>query len=378
MSVGEKMPAQINLESGATTPDREYPPGGPSPSVKLPYQPQASCFRPCIATMSLGHPVQHNLITKLTAASRVGFEGIELYWDDLSAFTAATFGEAGPDAVRGASDFVRLMCDELGLEVVSLQPFRDFDGLEEGKEKEERVTEFRVWLSCAARLGAPMIGVPASIAKERRDPERVVADIQRLADLAARNDPPVIIAYESLCFSAFNSTWQRAWDVVSRAGTCRDNVGFVLDTFNIAGGIWSDPCREGGLRPDRRVLLERCLTEMPEVISKERVALVQVADAELVGPVGDGHPLYEGTKKGRLKNWSRNCRLFPLEEELGAHMPTVDMLKAVTEKGGIGYEGWVSIEVFSRSTAAGEGCVEWHARRAWASWERLKGAMGWD
>lgn len=372
------MPSQISLAHGPATPDREYLSEEPPPSVQLPGRSPAPCFRPCIATMSLGHPVKHNLITKLTAAARAGFEGIELYWDDLNAFTAATFGEAGPDAVRGASDVVRLLCDELGMDVVSLQPFRDFDGMEEGDEKEERVSEFKVWLSCAARLGAPMIGVPASIATERRDPERVVADIERLADLAAQNDPPVTIAYENLCFSAFNTTWQRAWDVVSRAGRYRENVAFVLDTFNIAGGIWSDPCRESGLRPDRRMLLERCLAEMPEVISKERVALVQIADAELVGSVGEGHALYEGTKKECLKNWSRNCRLFPLEEELGAHMPTVDILKAVTEKGGIGYEGWVSMEVFSRSTAGGEGCVEWYARRAWASWVRLMAAMGWD
>lgn len=328
--------------------------------------------------MSLGHPVRHNLITKLTAASRAGFEGIELYWDDLTAFTAATFGDAGPEAVRGASDMVRMVCDQLGVEVVSLQPFRDFDGMGEGEEKEERVSEFQVWLSCAARLGAPMIGVPASIAGERRDPERAAADIERLADLAARNDPPVTVAYENLCFSAFNSTWQRAWDVVSRAGRHRGNVGLVLDTFNIAGGVWSDPCREGGLRPDRRVLLQRCLREMPDAVPRERVALVQVADAELVGSVGEGHALYGGTKKGCLKNWSRSCRLFPLEEELGAHMPTVDMLKAITGKEGIGYDGWVSMEVFSRSTGGGEACVEWHARRAWASWVRLKGAMEWD
>lgn len=335
-------------------------------------------FKPCIATMSLGHPIKHSLPTKLRYASRAGFQGVEIYWDDLISFAARSLGDASAGSLRGASDFLRLLCDELGLTVVSLQPFRDFDGLEEGDEKEGRVREFKVWLSCAARLGAGMIGVPASIARERHDPERVVEDLEMLADLAAQNDPPVTVAYENLCFSAFNATWQRAWEAVSRAGRFRGNVGLVLDTFNIAGGIWSDPCRAEGLRPDRRALLERCLRDMPSAIPRGKVALVQIADGELVGAVEEGHALYSDSKKGCLKNWSRSCRLFPLEEGLGAHMPVVEMLKTITGSGGIGYEGWVSMEVFSRSTEGGEGCVEWHARRAWASWARLKSVMGWE
>lgn len=328
--------------------------------------------------MSLGHPTKHNLVTKLTAASTAGFEGVELFWDDLAAFAAATLGDASPPSVRRASGILRLVCDGLGLAVVSLQPFRDFDGLEEGEEKEARRAEFGVWLACAGALGAPIIGVPASIEREGRDPERVVGDLETLADMAARNDPPVTIAYEGLCFSAFNSTWQRAWDAVRVAGRRRDNIALLLDTFNISGAIWSDPFREGALRPGRRAMLERCLREMPAVVPGEKVALVQIADAELVGPVGEDHALYAGTKKGCLRNWSRSCRLFPMEEEQGAHMPVVELLGAITGSGGVGYEGWISMEVFSRSTEGGEGCVEWHARRAWGSWMGLKGALGWE
>ena len=212
----------------------------------LDVQPTTPHFRPCIATMSIGHPTNHSLVTKLRAAALAGFEGIELYWDDLAAF-ASTLG-SGPDMLQAASTVVRLSCDELGLSVISLQPFRDFDGLEEGLEKEARLQEFSTWLSCASKLGARIIGVPASITRENHSPDGVLADITLLADLAARNDPPVTIAYEALCFSAFNSTWERAWDAVSRAGKTHPNVGILMDTFNIAGAVWSDPCREGGVK----------------------------------------------------------------------------------------------------------------------------------
>lgn len=333
--------------------------------------------------MSIGHPTKHSLLTKLRAAARAGFEGIELYWDDLATLVS-TLGP-GPETLTAASAVVRLVCDELGLSVVSLQPFRDFDGLEEGPEKEARLREFTTWLACASRLGARIISVPASISREGRSPDGVVADIALLADLAARNEPPVTIAYEALCFSAFISTWQRAWEVVSRAGRARPNVGILMDTFNVAGAVWSDPCREGGLRPDRQVMLSKCLDEMAEVVTAGKVALMQVADAELLGDVDGGHGLGGGTKKGCLRDWSRNCRLFPMEGGLGggAYARRGDP-GGLDEKsggggGGIGYEGWVSMEVFTRSTErAGEACVEWHVGRAWASWVKLRSAMGWE
>lgn len=371
------MPSQIGTGQEAPS-NTEATLQDPSLDVQPPTR--APRFRPCIATMSIGHPTKHSLLTKLRAAAHAGFEGIELYWDDLAAL-ASTLG-SGPETLTAASTIVRLVCDELGLNVVSLQPFRDFDGLEEGPEKEARLREFDTWLACASKLRARIIGVPASISHEGRSPDGVVADIALLADLAARNDPPVTIAYEALCFSAFNSTWQRAWEVVSRAGRVRPNVGILMDTFNVAGAVWSDPCREGGLRPDRQVMLSKCLDEMAGVVTAGKVALVQVADAELLGGVDGGHGFGGGTKKRCLRDWSRNCRLFPMEGEFGGHMPVVDILGALTrrvEEGGVGYEGWISMEVFTRSTEGpGEVCVEWHVERAWASWVKLRSAMGWE
>ena len=129
-------------------------------------------------------------------------------------------------------------------------------------------------------------------------------------------------------------------------------------------------------------MLSRYQREMPGFVPAGKVALVQVADAELLEGVDGGHVLGAPTKKGCLRNWSRNCRLFPMEEGLGGHMPVVEILGALTrrgEEGGVGYEGWVSMEVFTRSTeGAGEACVEWHVGRAWASWVRLRDAMGWE
>lgn len=182
------MPSQIS--TGTEVPATDLPCQEATLHVQPPSPPPR--FRPCIATMSIGHPTKHSLITKLRAAAHAGFEGIELYWDDLAAF-ASTLG-SGSQTLTAASTVVRLVCDELGLSIVALQPFRDFDGLEEGPEKEARLREFSIWLACASKLGARIIGVPASIARDNRSPDSAAADIALLADLAAQNDPPLTIA----------------------------------------------------------------------------------------------------------------------------------------------------------------------------------------
>lgn len=79
------MPSQIG--TGQETPSNtETTHKGPPFDVR-PSAP-ALRFRPCIATMSIGHPTKHSLLTKLRAAARGGFEGIELYQDDLAAFAS--------------------------------------------------------------------------------------------------------------------------------------------------------------------------------------------------------------------------------------------------------------------------------------------------
>lgn len=165
-------------------------------------------YRPAIATMSLGKPGLHSLVFKLRAASVKGFQGVELYWDDLMAHTQElSLNLCGSpdesDLLMGARD-IKKLCDNLHLEIIALQPFRDYDGITEPELHDQRLTEFRTWLLVARELGTNTIGVPPTITGNQTthtgDESTIVRD---LIDLAALARPLGIrIAYENLCFGA--------------------------------------------------------------------------------------------------------------------------------------------------------------------------------
>ena len=59
-----------------------------------------------------------SLADKLSAAAAAGFQGIEIFENDLTYFD-------------GRPEDVRALAGSLGLEIIALQPFRDFEGLPE-------------------------------------------------------------------------------------------------------------------------------------------------------------------------------------------------------------------------------------------------------
>ena len=60
----------------------------------------------------------------------------------------------------------------------------------------------------------------------------------------------------------------------------------------------------------------------------------------------------------------------------------MDVLKAITQtgpEGGLGYEGWISAELFSRTMESPlASCPREHARRGKESWDTLVRVMGWE
>jgi 4-hydroxyphenylpyruvate dioxygenase len=69
-------------------------------------------MRTSIATVSLSG----SLTEKLTAASRAGFDGVEIFENDLLYFD-------------GSPADVRRIAADLGLKIMLFQPFRDFEGV---------------------------------------------------------------------------------------------------------------------------------------------------------------------------------------------------------------------------------------------------------
>ena len=67
-------------------------------------------------------------------------------------------------------------------------------------------------------------------------------------------------------------------------------------------------------------------------------------------------------------------------EERGGYLPVLDVLRAICdEKEGLGYKGWISMELFNRSLVKEDPNVPIeHAERAMKSWRRIVKAMGWE
>jgi 4-hydroxyphenylpyruvate dioxygenase len=247
-----------------------------------------------IATVCLGGGLE----TKLAAAARAGFRAVELFENDFTFF---------PGKAREA----RRIAADLGLEIVALQPLRDFEGAL-GPQRARNFARAARKLDLAAELGAPLLCLCSSVAEDASgEPARIADDLAELADLARRLG--LRIGYEALSWGRRVKDWTVARDIVAQAD--KPNLGIVLDSFHIcARGNPIEPIAD--LRP-------------------ERIALVQVADA----PALQMDPL----------SLSRHYRCYPGQGDF----PIVDYLDAVARAG---YRGPVSLEIFNeqfRGASAG-------------------------
>lgn len=169
-------------------------------------------------------------------------------------------------------------------------------------------------------------------------------------------------------------TWEGVWEVVSRVD--RWNFGIGLDTFNILGRIWADPGRKDGrVEGDADRILNESLKVMVKNVDVKKVWYVQVVGAELLSePLVKGHERYAEDQPSRM-SWSRNARLFYGEEEKGQYLPVERVSRAILDpvsQGGMGFKGWVSMELFSRTMNDPRKEVPTeHARRGGIAWEKL-------
>jgi 4-hydroxyphenylpyruvate dioxygenase len=209
------------------------------------------------------------------------------------------------------------------------------------------------------------------------DIEIVARDLREIADLGAKENPPFRFAYENLCWGTFYDTWSKAWSLVQTVD--RPNFGLCLDTFNIAGREWADPLSPSGKVENADQTFKESLKRMVREIDVRKVFYVQVVDAErLDGVLDEEHEFFVEGQKPRM-SWSRNSRLFVCEEDRGGYLPVLDVLRAICdEKDGLGYKGWISMELFNRSLCEKDSAVPiQHANRAMESWRKLGKAIGW-
>jgi 4-hydroxyphenylpyruvate dioxygenase len=238
-----------------------------------------------IATVS----ISGDLGEKLEAIAAAGFNGVEIFENDL-----LTYGASPAEVGHRAR--------ELGLEITLFQPFRDFEGLpeplrsrafERARRKFELMNELGtdLMLICSNVSPAAMGGI-----------DRAAADFHALGDIAKAAG--VRVGYEALAWGRHVHDHRDAWEIVRRAD--HSQIGLILDSFHtLARKIEPNTIRS---------------------IPGDKIFIVQLADA----PAIDMDLLY----------WSRHFRNMPGEGDL----PVVEFTRAVMATG---YAGPLSLEIFN-------------------------------
>lgn len=238
-----------------------------------------------IATVSLSG----DLRTKLEAIARAGFDGVEIFENDLLSFD-------------GTPADVRRLCESLGLVIVAFQPFRDFEAMPEPQRSRNMQRAERKF-DLMEQLGTDFLLVCSNVSPQSIDDlDQVAADLYELAERADKRG--IRIGFEALAWGRHISDYRDAWEVVRRAD--HPALGVVLDSFHILS-------RGHDLSAIGR-------------IPRDKIFFVQVADAPLLDM--------------DILQWSRHFRCFPGQGRL----PLKDFMAALAKTG---YDGPLSLEIFS-------------------------------
>ncbi|GAA5891088.1 hypothetical protein JCM6882_006416 [Rhodosporidiobolus microsporus] len=329
--------------------------------------------------MSLGQAsAGHRLPDKLRAAAEAGLVGIEIFDQCLEAYADEFEGATPQKRQRAAAKETGRLAKELGLEIFVLQPLRNYDGILDEQEHSKRIDEVNFRFELCKLLHCDLLQVPASFRLDdgvTGKEDKVVADLREIADLGLQQDPPIRFSYEGMCWSTTNYTWQKSWSIVQKVD--RPNFGLVLDGFHIAGRDFADPTAPSGIRIGGHTRLACSLDELVRTVPVEKIFYLELADAELISPplseIGakepSKSPFHVDGQQPRM-SWSRNCRLFPYEQDRGGYMPVDKVMKAFVE---LGFEGYLSFEIFHRDLFKEDKDVPTQfAQRAKRSWEKMK------
>lgn len=244
-----------------------------------------------IATVSLSGVLNE----KLEAIAAARFAGVEIFENDLLSF-------------NGTPRQVRAMIGDLGLTTVTLQPFRDFEGMPEPQRVRNFARAERKF-DLMQELGTDLLMVCSNVSPESLGGiDRAAADLRALGERAAKRG--LRIGFEALAWGRHINDYRDAWEAVRRAD--HPAVGLVLDTFHILAR-----------KTDLATL---------GAIPRDRIFLVQIADAPLVDM--------------DYLSWSRHFRNFPGQGDL----PVLEFMTALQETG---YDGWISLEIFNDQFRAG-------------------------
>lgn len=261
-------------------------------------------MRTSIATVSLSG----SLTEKLTAASRAGFDGVEMFENDLLASPLT------PEDVRAR-------CADLGLSIDLYQPMRDIEAVPP-EEFARNLRRARHKFELMGRLGADTVLVCSSVSPLAQDHDALAAaQLSQLAALA--QDFGIRVAYEALAWGRHVNTYDHAWRIIEAAD--HPALGTCLDSFHILARGSEPKDLEG-------------IADIPG----EKIFFLQLADAPLMAM--------------DVLQWSRHYRCFPGQGGLDV----TGLLRRVIAAG---YQGPLSLEIFNdvfRQAEAGPTAVDAH------------------
>jgi 4-hydroxyphenylpyruvate dioxygenase len=238
-----------------------------------------------IATVS----ISGDLSEKLAAIAAAGFDGVEIFENDLLASDALP-AEAGR------------MVRDAGLEITLFQPFRDFEGMPE-PHRSRAFDRAERKFDLMQELGAELMLVCSNVSSVSLGGiDRAADDFRELGERASARG--LRVGYEALAWGRHINDHRDAWEIVRRADHA--NVGLILDSFH--------------------TLARKIDVGSIRAIPKDKLFLVQLADA----PQIDMDLIY----------WSRHFRNMPGEGDL----PVRDFMRAVAATG---YDGYLSLEIFN-------------------------------
>lgn len=239
--------------------------------------------------------ISGNLQEKLEAIAAAGFSAVEIFENDLIAYP-------------GSPRDIRRICDDLGLSIITCQPFRDFEGMPAHK-RERTFDRAERKFDLLQELGTDLLFVCSSLAPDAEAGiDRLAADFAELGERAARRN--MRVAFEALAWGRHTWDYRDAWEIVRRAN--HPSVGTVLDTFHIMA---------------RNLDLSVIRT-----IPKDRIFLVQVADAPKL--------------QMDYLSWSRHWRCLPGQGDF-------DLVAFMDALVTTGYDDFLSLEIFNDRFRAG-------------------------
>ena len=194
-----------------------------------------------IATVSLAGDLEE----KLAAIAKTGFNGIEVYEQDIIGFEGTA---------RQAGNLVR----DYGLSITLFQPFRNFEGMPEN-QRSNSFDRARRKFDLMGELQTGLLLVGSSVSGEASgDVERIADDFNQLAELAKERS--IQIAYLGLAWAPYINDHLKAWEIVQKVD--HPCLGLGLNSFH---SMMAKPASQA-------------IDEIPG----DRIFLVQLADAPVI------------------------------------------------------------------------------------------------